>query len=785
VAESPRPAAQHAQGLNPGSGAAASSSAAGALSVATAGPDTLIHGADSTFDASAFEQSMVRPEPRRWIGWRLRLLVLAALAGCLAVFAVMQMLATSARLDATFQTDEQGQLALVSGGPQALAGHALARIEARGEPMVSLDGLLLRHSARWMVDDVQRSRWLRDQDRLTRLLAHGQVQLHFTDGSLWPATATARGHGGLGLPFWPLTAFALLLYLIGVTVLLQQPNLRNGLYAVMAWCQAGNLLLIAAATTPGLGLPAGLPAADLLLREALDVGTAAAAVAAYALHPVRVPQARSWALAAAAVALGWLALVLVDALPHRWLFTQGVVVGLGSAACAVIAWSNRLVPNSFTAVMRRFTFLAVGTFALLTAMIALTHRLGGATSDLAAVATLVWYLFFASLLLLVPFLTRSRQLLREFALLAGIGTVATSLALIFVAGFSLGPLAALSLAVGLALAIYLVSRQWLLTRMMGASVLTTERTFEQLYRVARVVQETPSLAAPQLSALLQELFAPLEMQTLPRRLPAARVVAAGSALYVPLPGDAGLSQLNQVLVMRHASQGKRLFTQDDAHLAERVVDQVCRAVAYDLAVEQGRSEERQRLAQDLHDDIGARLLTLMYKSTDREMEDYIRHTLQDLKTLTRGLAASNHRLSHAAGEWKADLSQRLSAARLRFGWTYQADVDITLTVVQWSALTRILRELVSNALYHAKASRVDVTLQLEAGVIRLRVADDGTGGDPQAWSHGLGLGGVRKRVRALGGSVHWQAGEGGGIVCQVTLPQMGERTVPPVTQPLN
>jgi signal transduction histidine kinase len=33
---------------------------------------------------------------------------------------------------------------------------------------------------------------------------------------------------------------------------------------------------------------------------------------------------------------------------------------------------------------------------------------------------------------------------------------------------------------------------------------------------------------------------------------------------------------------------------------------------------------------------------------------------------------------------------------------------VALTVVQWSGLTRILRELVSNAIYHAQASRVDV-----------------------------------------------------------------------------
>jgi hypothetical protein len=81
--------------------------------------------------------------------------------------------------------------------------------------------------------------------------------------------------------------------------------------------------------------------------------------------------------------------------------------------------------------------------------------------------------------------------LREFALLAGIGTVATSLTLVFVALFSLGPLAAVALALGLALTVYAVSRQWILNQMVGASVLTTERTFEQLYRVAREVQDHP------------------------------------------------------------------------------------------------------------------------------------------------------------------------------------------------------------------------------------------------------------------------------------------------------
>jgi len=201
---------------------------------------------------------------------------------------------------------------------------------------------------------------------------------------------------------------------------------------------------------------------------------------------------------------------------------------------------------------------------------------------------------------------------------------------------------------------------------------------------------------------------------------------------------------------------------------------------YESAVEHGRAEERQRIAQDLHDDIGARLLTLMYQAPTPEMEEYIRHTLQDLKTLTRGLAAKEHRLSHAAGEWKADLAQRLAAARAELLWQVQFDRDLKLNVVQWSSLTRVLRELISNALFHAHATQVLVQLTLMGPDLRLVVADDGIGRAPEGWAHGLGLGGVRKRVKLLSGKVHWSENTPCGIRCDVHVAGFG---TPPVTVP--
>ena len=729
---------------------------------------------DSSFGASAFERSLDRHLPMRWMGWRLRLLVLAVLLGCLGCFSLVRWLADSAALDASFQAGPDGRLLLQSTPLPALRGEigqALLSLQAPGRTAVALDALALQRSPRWQVDDRRRALQVVQQEQLSAALASGHVTLQFAGGVQVPVATPGRGLAGIGWRFWPLAALALLLYLTGIVVVLARPQGRNLLFLLMALCQSGALLSIAVESVRGLGLPPGASAHALWPRLAFDLVTAAAGVQAFAWHPRRVPHAGAIGAAAwGAVAL-LLLLALAGPLPRLWWLAQASMLALGAAALAVIGWSYRIEPNPFAAVMRRFCAIATGTLALVTAGVAVTAGGSGATDGIVATGSVVWYVFFASLLLLTPFLSRSKQVLREFALLAGLSTLATSLDLLFVAIFSLGPFGSLTLAVFLSLGAYAAARQWMVNQMFGSTVLTTERTFEHLYRVARELQEQPSRYTALLAKLLRELFEPLEALRFERQASHARVLGGGSALLVPMRAGSTDESTGPplALVLRFASRGKRLFTSEDARLADRVVEQLRRAVAYDQAVERGRSEERQRIAQDLHDDIGARLLTLMYKAQSPEMEDYVRHTLLDLKTLTRGLAASEHRLSHAAAEWKADLTQRLTAAHVQLDWSFEIDRDLRLSVVQWSALTRVLRELISNAIYHAQASRVDVAFSLSGSALSLLVADDGNGRDPQSWSHGLGLGGVRKRVKLLGGEVRWRENRPRGIVCEVQV----------------
>jgi signal transduction histidine kinase len=742
--------------------------------------DSALQG-NSTLDSSLIDRFDTEPLSR-WIGWRLRLLVAAALIGCLATLLLARALGDVPQLDAGWRIGEHGQLELASSPLPALKSHegeALMALISNDGKRIDLDHLALRRASRWLADDARRARHVATQHEIASALQQGTVSLLFADGPAVEVVPESRGVGALGPMFWLLCGFALVMYLMAMVVTLAEPTLRNLLYALATLCQAGNLALIATESGMALGLPLPLPHWNIPAHAALDLLAAAALVHAAALHPRRLPGA------AAIGGLVWLVTASVlwkvghGQLGAAWWWVQGSVALLGVGAIALLTWSHTIEPHPFAIVTRRFATLATAAWIALTLAIAGSAQHPLLQQQIAVVGPTLWSVLLGSLLVLLPFLSKSQQVIREFSLLAAISTIATALDLLFVAAFSLGQFASLTLALFLSLGLYSGARQWVLNQLRNQNVITTERMFEKLYRIAREAEAHPDRISSLLIQLLRELFQPLEAGVIDKRYVTPRVVNAGSTLLIPvpdLPHSSATEPSTTTIVIRFAHRGRRLFTTEDARLARRVVEQLRRAVAFDQAVEQGRNEERLRIAQDLHDDIGARLLTLMYKAQSPEMEDYVRHTLQDLKTLTRGLAAPSHPLSHAAAEWKADLTQRLTAAHISLGWSFSADRDILLSVVQWSALTRVMRELVNNVISHSQARRVEINLLLDGDRLDLSVSDNGVGRNPQAWSHGLGLGGVRKRVKQLSGEVNWSEMPEGGICCRVCVRQLSEKS---------
>ncbi len=709
-----------------------------------------------------------------------RLLLLGLLAAAVLVL-WMRLLASGPHLPLDWQLHDDGMATVAPNRQPALApwtGHAVEELVSPQGQRLALPQLGDQQAQRWIVQDAQRARQQQRQAQIAQVLAQPQLTWVFSPAGTALADVPSRGLSGLGLASWLLCALTGALLLAAAVVLLTNPGLPAGLFVLMALAQSLNLLLLAGELLPGLGTPAWMVSYALLLGRWADVVMAAALVHLAAHYPRRIAVARPWAAGIWGLAALLLAALGQQLLPGAWWWAQAWTLLCGALAVGLLLRSERADGGPLARLLRYLVLAALSTHVLIGLANAWSTQDSPQPYAIALAGLVVWHVFVASLLLLGPFLSRSRRVMRELALLAGVSTVAAALDLLLETGTALDNVVSLLLALGVSTGLYLLAKRWVLSQLTGSAGISGERLFDSLYRMARALEPAPDQAGPQLTALLREVFNPLQIAQATQTVTRVKLLQDGSTLVVPIPAMAegpDARHLAGSIVLRHAHHGQRLFSPDDQNLVERLIEQLSRAVAYDRAVERGRTEERTRIAQDLHDDIGARLLTLMYKAPNAEIEEYIRHTLQDLKTLTRGLAASNHRLSHAAAEWKADLSQRLNATGCDLHWSFSADRDIILNVVQWSGLTRIMRELVNNIISHAQATQVEVSVQVDRGRLALVICDDGIGRAPAHWSHGLGLGGVRKRAKLLGGQVQWLEAQPRGIRCEVRAPLTADR----------
>jgi len=227
------------------------------------------------------------------------------------------------------------------------------------------------------------------------------------------------------------------------------------------------------------------------------------------------------------------------------------------------------------------------------------------------------------------------------------------------------------------------------------------------------------------------------------------------------------------------------FTAHDADLALTVANQAAitmvNAELYEHAHTLAGLQERQRLARSLHDAVNQSLFSagLIAEVLPRLWErnpDEGRRSLRDLRRLMRGAQADMRLLlaelrpSTLTDVELGDLLRLLGNALAG-----RANIPIHVTVAGEGklpsdvqlALYRLCQEGLSNIAKHAGASRVDIHLQYEPGVIELHIRDDGRGFDPEQTPPGhYGLSMMRERAAAVGAalSIISQPGHGAEIV---------------------
>lgn len=183
-----------------------------------------------------------------------------------------------------------------------------------------------------------------------------------------------------------------------------------------------------------------------------------------------------------------------------------------------------------------------------------------------------------------------------------------------------------------------------------------------------------------------------------------------------------------------------------------------------LERETAAAEERERIYRDLHDDIGAKLLSLAIRAKTPQDTDIARSALQDLRDVVSRSAQADAPLGDLLADWRAEIVGRCASAGVQLVWNQPEDLlERGMTAAEALNLGRILREAVSNVLRHAGAHALTIGVRFVGGRYQLSLEDDGHS-KPRA--PGRGMRNMQARAGQLGGEIEWLWGERG---CRVLL----------------
>ncbi|MEU8264521.1 GAF domain-containing sensor histidine kinase [Micromonospora sp. NPDC048999] len=238
-------------------------------------------------------------------------------------------------------------------------------------------------------------------------------------------------------------------------------------------------------------------------------------------------------------------------------------------------------------------------------------------------------------------------------------------------------------------------------------------------------------------------------------------VVAGPAVVSPL---ATADTLHGVLVIAHRAD-HAAGGDDDVALLNSFAGQAA------LAMERARGQEerellavledRERIARDLHDVViqrlfatGLQLQSAAPMNARPEVTKRINAAVDDLDATIRDIRRTIFELrTPMSAALRTEIREAIEVAAESLGYRPHLDligpIDSAVPDELRPELTAVLREALSNAVRHAQADRVSVTVLVDAGWVTVTVTDDGVGCDPEAARSGLVN--LRERAERLDG----------------------------------
>jgi signal transduction histidine kinase len=270
-------------------------------------------------------------------------------------------------------------------------------------------------------------------------------------------------------------------------------------------------------------------------------------------------------------------------------------------------------------------------------------------------------------------------------------------------------------------------------------------------------------------ALLQLRISPESLYLMPY----AMILVLGAFLYAV--------NRRYVSALEHA-EGAAEVLQDQLAEQQRAL-QSNFALLAEVESERVRLAERQRLTRDMHDGLGAMLVSSLGqieqgRLSQSETAQVLRECLEDLRLTIDSMEPIDRDLTTLLATLRQRVGQRLALGGITLHW-HMDDLPPLPWLDAPAALhvLRIVQEALANVVKHSGAANVSLSATLDTGSgVCVQIKDDGRGlHAPPDNARGRGMGNIEERARQLGGHARIVLGATGGTVVQLWLPLQGPR----------
>ncbi|KAF0810521.1 sensor histidine kinase [Alcanivorax sp. S71-1-4] len=600
-------------------------------------------------------------------------------------------------------------------------------------------------------------RFLRRQAVLFQQMQTGTLSVVLRDdaGVLTTHTLTAEPHrpaGSLPSAFWVQLLSGVGGFIIGAWVLV----LRRGDPGARCFALTGTGLMLSAFaaaiySTRELALPYGEYRVLMTINHTGSMIFGMALLGLFLLFPNRLVSPRwGWLLAALTLLWVFIGAAWLMPSPVDTMYTPILLQSCGILLLIAVQWWRSRGHPAHAATLRWLGLASVATVTLFVVTAALPALLNISPFISQGHAFGFFLIIYAGLAL---GLRRYRLFdLDRWAfhvllwVIAGLALVLLDLTLI--AALKWNQQLSLTLSLIVCGFLWLPLRGWLWRRLVEKPRPGQRELFNRIIEVALAPSEDEYRTRWQ--QLLHSLFNPARLHTTTARS-APALEEDGMAMVLPAVLHSPPLRLSL------AAQGRRLFTPRDCVLAAEVIDMLHYANDNRNAYQQGAQQERRRIAQDLHDDLGSRLLTGLHQPRLNQVRDTIGLALAEMRVIIRGLSGQPMALDDVLAELRQESWDRLDAAGIELDWPLPDSACAPLLEYgQYRHLLSVLRELISNIIRHAGASHVRVAIRCTPERLYCEVEDNGAGFDGDSTGSGQGLGNLRRRVGELAGELQYQ-----------------------------